>query len=105
MVPAVLTALLGSGLAVFGAQTLARAGDQRSHQAFVTSAGEIAVTLEREQDLGVNAGSFVLDNPSATETAFQQWMASSRLFERYPGLSGDRRGRPSPPAMADATSR
>ncbi len=92
LIPAVLTVLLGSGLAVFGAQALARAGDQRAHQTFVTSAGEIAATLElaieREQDLGVNASSFVLDNPSATEATFQQWTASSRLYERYPELLG-----------------
>ena len=81
--------ILGS---VLGARAIARIQTQKSHQAFVNSSEQVAATLklaiEREQDLGVNAGAFIIGNPSASELQFQGWVANAQLFRRYPELLG-----------------
>ena len=89
---AVLVALAGSAGSLVGSQAIAHSDGQRSRAVFLTSSVEIASTLklaiEREQDLAVNTGAFIISNPEATEAQFQSWVQSDRLFERYPELIG-----------------
>jgi diguanylate cyclase (GGDEF)-like protein len=88
----VLLLALGTLGSVFGARAIARNEAQTAHQAFVNSSEQVAATLklaiEREQDLGVNAGAFIIGNPSASEVQFQGWVRSAQLFRRYPELQG-----------------
>ncbi len=71
---------------------MARDTSQKSHAASLTTAVEIASTLklaiQREQDLAVNTGAFIINNPGATEAQFLQWVSSDRLFTRFPELIG-----------------
>jgi diguanylate cyclase (GGDEF)-like protein len=63
---------------------------QRSHQAFVSSAAEIALTMQKsiqhEQDLTVSASAFVVGNDNAAQTQFRQWTTAVHAFDRYPEL-------------------
>ena len=63
---------------------------QRSHQAFVSSAAEIALTMQKsiqhEQDLTVSASAFVVGNDNAAQTQFRQWTTAVHAFARYPEL-------------------
>jgi diguanylate cyclase (GGDEF)-like protein len=65
---------------------------QKARQASATAAIEIAATLrlaiEREQDLAVNTGAFVANDPNASEAQFQRWASSAQLFRRFPELVG-----------------
>ena len=89
---AALVVVIGTACAVLGAQTVARNDGQKSRQASVTTSVEIAsmlkLAIQREQDLAVNAGAFIVDNPTATQAQFQQWANSNRVFEQYPELQG-----------------
>jgi hypothetical protein len=71
---------------------VARNDGQKSRQASVTTSIEIAsmlkLAIQRQQDLAVNAGAFVIGNPTASQAQFDQWASSNRLFERYPELEG-----------------
>ncbi len=75
-----------------GAQAVAHSDSQRSKSAFGTTSVEISSTLklaiEREQDLAVNTGAFIINDPNATESQFQSWVRSERLFARFPELLG-----------------
>ena len=88
----VLVVLVGIAGSVLGAQGVARADSQRSQQASTVSstdiASEIGLAIEREQDLAVDTGAFVINDPGASEAQFEQWVKSERLFERNPQLVG-----------------
>jgi diguanylate cyclase (GGDEF)-like protein len=89
---ALSVAMVGIVASVMASMMVVRNAAQKSHQSFITSSIEIASTLklalDREQDLGVNAAGFILGNHTASETQFQQWTTSVRLFQRYPELQG-----------------
>jgi len=84
--------LVGSIGTVLGAQGVARNDGQKAHQAAVTTSVEIAsnltLAIQREQDLAVNAGGFVIGNPNASLDQFQRWASSTRVFERFPEIKG-----------------
>ena len=58
----------------------------------MTSSLGIASTLElaiqREQDLAVGTGSFLIDNPGATKVQFGNWVTTTRIFARFPEING-----------------
>jgi diguanylate cyclase (GGDEF)-like protein len=89
---AALVVVGGFAGSVLGSQAVARSDGQRSHQASITSTVEIASTLklaiQHEQDLAVNTGAFIINNPSASLAQFQTWVSSDRIFERFPELIG-----------------
>jgi diguanylate cyclase (GGDEF)-like protein len=52
----------------------------------VSVASTLRLALQHEQDLDISAASFVAGAPGLTATAFQEWVASERAFERFPEL-------------------
>jgi len=84
--------LIGVGASLVGAQALARTDSQRSLQASSTSSAEIAsalrLAIQREQDLAVNTGAFVISDPGSSEGHFQAWVRADSLFQRFPALIG-----------------
>ena len=82
--------VLGTAASLVGARAVARSDSQRSYQALVTNAAEIASTLEltiqHEQDLATAAGAFVVGNPDATQAQFLRWSNSIHAFAQYPEL-------------------
>ena len=89
---AVALIVLGSSASAAGAWHVHQDANQRTTQAFSTSAMQIAsrlqLAIEHEQDLVVGAGSVFVSNPQTTEAEFLQWTRSTNAFERYPELQG-----------------
>ena len=58
----------------------------------MASARGIAATLQlaiqHEQDLVLSVGTFVVLDPRASQSTFQAWITSSRVFQRYPEVIG-----------------
>jgi signal transduction histidine kinase/CheY-like chemotaxis protein len=92
LVVAALAVAIGTTASALGAEAVGRNDGQTSRQASTTAAVEIAATLQlaiqREQDLAVDTGAFVIGNPNASQAQFQQWASSDRLFQRHPELLG-----------------
>jgi diguanylate cyclase (GGDEF)-like protein len=89
---AALVVVVGIAGSVLGARAVAHTDGQRSQQASAATSADIASTLglalQRQQDLAVNTGAFIINNPGASEGQFQRWVNSERLFERFPDLIG-----------------
>jgi diguanylate cyclase (GGDEF)-like protein len=83
---------VGITASILGSQAMVRSDNQRSREASTTSSIAIASTLnlaiDREQDLAVDTGAFVVNDPGASEEQFQRWVQSEQLFERFPELVG-----------------
>ena len=92
LIYSLLIVLIGATSTVLGARSVAQDDSQKAHQAAETATVQIAshltLAIQREQDLAVNAGAFVVSNPSVTQQQFQQWTASAQVFERYPEVQG-----------------
>ena len=92
LVFAALVVAVGITASVLSAETVGGNDGQRSRQASTTAAVEIAATLklaiQREQDLAVDAGAFVIGNPNASQAAFQQWANRDQVLLRHPELVG-----------------
>ena len=82
--------MIGVVGSAFASHAIVRSDAQRSHQAFVSSATEIALTIQKsiqhEQDLTVGASAFVVGDDHATQAQFRQWTAAVHAFDRYPEL-------------------
>jgi diguanylate cyclase (GGDEF)-like protein len=69
---------------------VARSDADRSRRAFFSASAAIASTaqlaIQHEDDLVVNAGVFVVQNPNATNDMFEQWTIAARVLTRYPEL-------------------
>ena len=89
---AVVLLVAGAVGSVLGAAALTRSQSQRSRQAFVNSAQDIATTLElsiqHEQDLVVASGAVMVRDPHVSQAGLHQWTGSVRAFERYPEVIG-----------------
>jgi len=89
---AVLVMIVGMVGAVLGASSVGRSATNASRQAFTKSSGEVASTLalalQHEEDLIINANAQLMDNPSMSTAAYVRWLTSVRAFERYPELLG-----------------
>ena len=85
---ATLLVILGTFGSTLGAMAVARSADQKTHKAFVTTAGEIAATvklaIQHEQDLVLSTESYLIGNSSPTRSQFTNWTDSVRVLERYP---------------------
>ncbi len=92
MLVAALVVVLGVIGSIVGSLAVARDTGQKSRAASLTSSVEIAATLklaiEREQDLAVNTGAFIINDPGATQAQFRQWVAADHVYTRYPELIG-----------------
>ena len=92
LVVAVLAVAIGATTSALSAAVVGGNDGQRSRQASTTAAVDIAATLQlaiqREQDLGVDAGAFVIENPNASQAQFHQWVNSDQSFQRHPELVG-----------------
>ena len=92
MLVAALVVVLGVVGSIVGSLAVARDTGQKSRAASLTSSVEIAATLklaiEREQDLAVNTGAFIINDPGATQAQFRQWVAADHVYTRYPELIG-----------------
>ena len=91
-VNAFLVVLVGVLCTVFGARAVAQEDAQEYRQSTAAStqgiAANLTLAIERQQDLAVNAGAFVIANPSATQQQFEQWTRSAQVFARYPEVKG-----------------
>jgi diguanylate cyclase (GGDEF)-like protein len=89
---AVLVVVVGVTGSVLGARAMAHGATQQSRQATVTSSVEIAsilqLAIQREQDLAVSTGTFLIGNPDVTMPQFAAWVATDRVFERFPEIQG-----------------
>jgi len=87
---AALLTLTGTLAAVLGAEAVVHTDSERSRLAFHLSSAEIASTLrlaiQHEEDLIVNASTFVAENPRATPVEFDKWAEAVRAMQRYPEL-------------------
>ena len=84
--------LIGIACTVVVARSVAQGEGQKARQAAVTTSVQIAsnltLALQREQDLAVNTGAYIIAEPSATQQQFQAWTTYARVFERYPEVQG-----------------
>jgi diguanylate cyclase (GGDEF)-like protein len=75
---------------VFAAGAVGRDDANKSQKSFERSSGSIASTLllaiQRQDDLVVDAGAYVLDNPITSQAGFVQWTNSAQAFARFPEL-------------------
>ncbi|HEY5110617.1 MAG TPA: EAL domain-containing protein [Acidimicrobiales bacterium] len=89
---AALVGVIGVAGSVLGAHAVAGSATQRSGQVATTSSLEVAANLtlsiQREQDLAVSAGTFLSANPDVTTAQFQEWVATGRIFTRFPEILG-----------------
>ncbi len=89
---AAVVMIAGSAAAVLAASSVASKDAARQRLALVTSAANVAKTLQsailHEQDLIVSAGGFVAGSPGATAADFKRWGASVQALQRYPELVG-----------------
>lgn len=85
-------AVVGITCTLLAAWSVSNSEAQKSHESAVTTsvqvASNITLALQREQDLVVNTGAFLLGQPSATRAQFQQWTSDAKVFERYPEVLG-----------------
>ncbi len=85
MLVVVVVGTIGS---VVGARGVARSDGNKSRQAFLASAAQIASTLQQaivhEQDLTISTGAVLVRDPETTEAEFLTWTKSVRAFARYP---------------------
>ncbi len=92
LLAAISVVVVGVTVSIVSAQSLARSDGQKAQQASETTSTEIASTLtlaiQREQDLAVNTGAFVIETPDATQAQFGQWIDAARVFPRFPELVG-----------------
>ena len=90
LVVAALIVAIGTTASALSAEVVGGNDGQRSRQASTTAAVEIAATLQlalqREQDIAVDTGAFVIGNPTASQAQFQQWVSSDQVFQRHPEL-------------------
>ena len=88
---AAVVLVIGAFGSFLGAREAARNDSERSRHAFLTSSADIASTLRlailHEQDLAVSAAAFVIDNPTASPSQFQQWTNAVQAFQRYPEVN------------------
>ncbi|MGZ5372300.1 MAG: CHASE domain-containing protein, partial [Aeromicrobium sp.] len=87
-----LLALGGVAGSAFAAESVAREDAEAARQAFERSSAEVASTLElatrHQDDLLVNASSYIVRNQLATQAQFRAWVASSHILDRYPDVLG-----------------
>ncbi len=80
---------VGGSVYAFGS---VRGAYERSHQALVSSSVEVAAALrlaiQHEQDLIVSTESFIVGNPSPSQSQFTQWANEVGVLKRYPELLG-----------------
>ncbi len=85
-------AVVGIACTLLAAWSVSNSEAQKSHESAVTTSVQVAsnltLALQREQDLVVNTGAFLLGQPSATQAQFQQWTSDAKVFERYPEVLG-----------------
>jgi diguanylate cyclase (GGDEF)-like protein len=79
----------GSG---FASDSVARNDAEAARQVFERSSAEVASTLElatqHQDDLLVNASSYIVRNPLGSQAEFRSWVASSHILDRYPEVLG-----------------
>ena len=92
LVNSLVIVLVGVACTVLGARAVAENNGQKARQAALATTSEIAsnltLAIERQQDLVVNAGAYIVSDPSASQAQFQQWTRSAQVFERYPQVVG-----------------
>jgi diguanylate cyclase (GGDEF)-like protein len=89
---AVLLVVGGMVAALVAAGSVARNDAVISRHSLQASSADIASTLqlaiEHENDLAVNAGGYLLANPSGTQAQFVDWTNGVQVLQRYPELQG-----------------
>jgi len=92
LLAAAILAAVGVAASLFAAHQVSQSDAQKSKVALHSSAVEIAANVElglqREEDLNLAAGAFVVDHSSLTETSFMTWAHAIQLKARYPELQG-----------------
>jgi diguanylate cyclase (GGDEF)-like protein len=87
---AVLIFLAGTVASLLAAHFTAKSSNDRSRHAFEASATQVTSTLQlaiqHEQDLVVNASSYIHSNPTVSNTTFLDWTSSVSILSRYPEL-------------------
>ena len=91
-VNALVVALIGVTCTVLVARSVTQSDSQKEKVAAATISSQIAsnltLSLQREQDLAVNTGAFIIADPTVTQQQFQAWTAYAQVFERYPEVVG-----------------
>lgn len=92
LVGAACVLVVGSSIAVFVGNVVARKDAQTARQRFLTTSQGIASTLklaiQHEEDLVLNTGATFVNTPNLTQAEFQRWTSASNTFARYPELLG-----------------
>ncbi len=87
-----LLVAVGMVISYVAAGSLASTAAARSREAFKTSSGTVASTLQlaiqHESDLNVSGGGFIAGDPTASSSEFDQWASSVQALARYPELVG-----------------
>ncbi len=89
---AVVVLIMGTAGSVLTAESVARSDAANAHRAFATASTEIVSKLtlatQHEDDMVVNAGAFVEDEPGVNNAELRSWAAATSVFRRYPELYG-----------------
>lgn len=87
---AVIVALIGAVASILSARSVAHSDSSKSaadfHQNSTAIASTLGISVAREEDLALSAGSFFAANPDATPTQFAGWAKGLRVLHRYPEL-------------------
>ena len=85
-----LLVLMGSAGAVWAASVQSSNDRNTARGTFRSSSAEVASSLQlaiqEEDDLLVNAGAYVSDNPRSSNIRFRRWASAVRALQRYPEL-------------------
>ncbi len=91
-VVAALVLLAGVAGSLLAARSSAGQEVSRSHREFAATSTDVAsrlqLALQREDDLNVSVGGFILGRPDAKNAEFLGWSADVQAFKRYPELVG-----------------
>jgi signal transduction histidine kinase len=87
---AALLAICGVVASVLAAAAVGRNDGDKSLRAFQRSSAGINSTLQlaiqHESDLVINAGAYMVSNPTSTQAEFATWTAQVKVLQRYPEL-------------------
>src|SRR5665213_2915458 len=87
---AALLAIGGVVASVLAAAAVGRNDGDKALKAFQRSSADVTSTLQlaiqHESDLVINAGGYVVSNPSSTQAEFASWIDQVKVAQRYPDL-------------------
>jgi signal transduction histidine kinase/ActR/RegA family two-component response regulator len=90
LLAAVVLTATGVGASVVAAQQISQTNAGNARAGLRSSAAQIAanvgIGLQRDEDLNLAAGSFIVDHSSLSESNFRTWARAIQIGRRYPEL-------------------